>query len=258
MSGMFAFEPTDRPPEAIPPARRALSLAVQALAVCAALWPMLRGGFVYDDLWLVAQNPNLASFGKLWSSLGGSYWDFIDENSSRYVGYWRPLTSIALFVGHALGHGTSPAFHALSLVLHVIAVGLATALAWRLTGVPVVAFCVGLLFGLHPVQVEPVSWISSVNDPLAGMFGFAALLAFLAWRERGSRGLPLWSALWFACALLAKESALAVMPLLFAIDLGRPSPVRDAPPTRSLRPFLRPYATMLSVFALYYAARVVV
>src|SRR5690349_4617083 len=86
MSGMQAFEPTDRPPETTSLARRALLLGVQALAVCAALWPMLGGGFVYDDLWLVAQNPNLATFGQMWRSLGGSYWDFIDESSSRYVG----------------------------------------------------------------------------------------------------------------------------------------------------------------------------
>ncbi|HUR26677.1 MAG TPA: tetratricopeptide repeat protein [Planctomycetota bacterium] len=249
-------------PQAIPLARRALSLAVLALAASLALWPILRGDFVYDDLWLVARNPNLATFQAMWASLGGSYWDFIDAQSSQYVGYWRPLTTITLFVGHTLGHGSPTAFHAISLVLHVVASALVTALAWKLTRRYAVALCVGLLFAVHPVQVEPVAWISSVNDPLAGVFTFATLLAYLGWRERESRGLPIASAVFFLCALLAKESALAVLPLVFALDLGRPKPAgaadEDAPLARGLRPFLRPYATLLAAFVVYYTARVIV
>ncbi|HTF89436.1 MAG TPA: tetratricopeptide repeat protein [Planctomycetota bacterium] len=252
-------ETRDAPPDAIPLARRALALALLTLAVCAALWPMLRGEFVYDDLWLVAQNPNLASFGQMWHSLGDSYWDFLDARSSRYVGYWRPFTTLALYLGHALGGGWPPAFHALSLALHVAAVALVFALAWRLTRDLAIAFLVALLFGLHPVQVEAVAWISSINDPLQTVFGLGSLLAFVAWRERGSSGLPLLSAALFIGALLSKESAIAMLPLLFVIDLGRrPAAGTNEPLWRSLRPFVRPYATMLAAFALYYAARVVV
>ncbi len=259
MLRMQEFEPSDRPPIAIPLARRALSLTVQALAVCIALWPMLRGGFVYDDLWLVDQNPNLASFQEMWRSLGGSYWDFIDAHSSQYVGYWRPLTTITLFIGNALGNGTPTAFHAISLALHIVAIALATALAWRMTRDYALACCVGLLFGLHPVQVEPVAWISSVNDPLQGVFTLGALLAFVGWRERGSKGLPIASSTLFLCALLSKESSLAVVPLLFAFDLGRtPRGESDEPIARNLHPFVRPYATMLAACAIYYAARVLV
>jgi tetratricopeptide (TPR) repeat protein len=256
---MQGFEPTDQPPDAGPLARRALSLVLQTFAVCAALWPMLRGEFVYDDLWLVAQNPNLASFRQMWHSLGGSYWDFIDARSAMYVGYWRPMTTLTLYFGSAVGQGSPAAFHAISLCLHIVAVALCTTLAWRLTRDPLLAFFVGLLFGLHPVQVEAVSWISSVNDPLAGVFSFGALLAFLTWRERGSKGRPLAAAGLFLCALLSKESALAVLPLALAIDLGRrPGSGSDEPLLDNLRPFVRPFATLFAAFAIYYAARIVV
>ena len=256
---MQEFEPTDAPAAAIPLTRRALSLAVQALVVCIVFWPMLRGEFVYDDLWLVAQNPSLSSFQQMWSSLGGGYWDFIDPRSSQSSGYWRPLTTTVLYLGNSLGNGSPTAFHALALALHISAVALVSALTWRLTRDFALAFCVGLLFGLHPVQVEPVSWIASINDPLQGAFSLAALLAFLIWRERGSNGLPFSSAALFLCALLSKENALAGLPLFFVLDLGRRQRAgTDEPLANSLRPFMRPYATLLGACAVYYFARVLV
>lgn len=239
---------------------RALLVGFLALAVCVVLWPILRGEFVYDDLWLAAQNPSLQSFENLIGSLSGSYWDFIDARSSQYVGYWRPLTSIALFLGNLLADGAPRGFHALSLALHALAVALAFALALKLTCDLRVAFFVALIFGLHPVQVEPVAWISSINDPLQGVFGLAAMLAFLRWRERDARGLPLFSAALFLGALLAKESALAVLPMILAVDLGRA--VKNAQERDSLRlrlhPFVKPYATLCAAFALYYFARIFV
>ncbi len=243
----------------LPPARRALLLAVLSLAACATFWPMLRGEFVYDDLWLVAQNPSLNSFGDLLSSLGGSHWDFMDARSAQSVGHWRPLTMLSLYVGSMLGHGAPVGFHALSLVLHLIAIALVFELTRRIARDTTIAFFVALLFALHPVQVEPVSWISSINDPLQAVFSLATMLCFFAWRERGSPGLPLASAAWFLCALLAKENALAVPPLIAAIDLGRAGGTSTSGSWRArFQPFVRPYAMVFAAFALYYLARVVV
>ena len=82
-----------------------LLLAVLSLTACATFWPMLRGDFVYDDLWLIAQNPSLNSFGNLLSSLGGSHWDFLDARSAQFVGHWRPFTMLSLYTGSMLAHG---------------------------------------------------------------------------------------------------------------------------------------------------------
>ncbi|MBK8177490.1 MAG: tetratricopeptide repeat protein [Planctomycetes bacterium] len=238
------------------PWRRLLEAALLAAVVSVVLWPLLRGEFIYDDLWLVAQNPNLRDFGSMVHSLGSSYWDFLDERSAQYVGYWRPLTTVALYSGSVLGGGAPWGFHALSLALHLCAVLLAFELARRLLQDRRAAWFAALIFGLHPVQVEPVGWISSVNDPLAGCFTLAALLAHGCWRERGSRGLPLAPSFWFLCALLAKESAVAVIPLAVALDLGRAA--KDGKLGSALAPWRTAYGPLLAVFALYWAARVAV
>lgn len=239
-------------------AGHALACLALVLVVVAVFLPVLGGGFVYDDLWLAAQNPSLRGFDALVDSLGSSYWDFLDARSSAYVGYWRPLTSIALFVGHGLGDGSPQGFHIVSLALHTIAVLLAFAFAKRLTRDPWLALAAAALFGLHPVVVEPVAWISSVNDPLQAIFCLCALLTFQRWRERGSVGVPIATALSWLAALLAKESAVALIALIVAVDIARRDVDRSTPLRERMKPVGRAYGSLLAAFALYYVARIAV
>lgn len=242
-----------RPPG---PPRRALRelgwlVAVLALA-CVTMWPALRGGFVYDDRVLVLQNPLIRTWEGLRAAWGSAYWDFLSRETAERLGYWRPLTTIALFAGRALGGGAAWGFHALSLCLHLAATAAAFVLARRLLrSAPAAALCAAL-FAVHPVQVEAVAWISSVNDPLYGLFVLTGLAAHVAWRERGARGLPLAAASAYALALLAKENAVAFLPLVAALELGH---LRAPRPRAALA---RATLAYLSVSALYAAARMAV
>jgi tetratricopeptide (TPR) repeat protein len=195
-------------------------LAAALAAACAALWPALSGGFVYDDRVLVLQNPQIRSWEGLRSAWGAAYWDFLAPETASRLGYWRPLTSVALFAGHALGAGAAWGFHTVSLCLHLLAVAAAFFLARRLLRhAPAAAVCAAL-FAVHPVQVEAVAWISAVNDPLYGLLVLCALNAHATWRERGASGFPLAAAAAYALALLAKENAVAFLPLAAALELG--------------------------------------
>lgn len=73
-------------------------------------------------------------------------------------------------------------------------------------------FCAALLFALHPINTEPVNWISGRTDVLAGAFLFPAVWFLL----RGlAKGLPDFSsigALFFLCACLSKETAVFIFP----------------------------------------------
>ncbi len=237
-------------------------LATLLIATAHVLWPALDGAFVYDDRILVAQNPTLRSLAGLSRAWTGAYWDFLELEVASQLGYWRPLTAVALHAGWKLGGGAAWGFHAVSLALHLVATAAAFHLARRLARSAAVGFWSALLFGLHPVQVEPVAWISSVNDPLYGAAVLLALLAFHAWRERGSSGIPLLPCALFTVGLLAKENAAAFVPLALALDLGRrPREVgADRPPglAASLRPFWRAHGAFLAVALAYYLARVAV
>jgi tetratricopeptide (TPR) repeat protein len=215
----------------------------------------LTGEFVYDDHLTVERNPAFADAGALAASLGKPMWDFTGPENTAAVGYWRPLANVALATAHQIGGGRPFGFHALSLALHVAATWAAFRFARRLCGDLVCAFFAALLFGLQPVHVEAVSWLSAMNEPLCGLFVFLALDAFLAWRERGSNGAPVWAGIWLALGLLSKELAVAVVPLALAIDVAR----RRAGRERAWIPvMMRAYAPFLCALAAWYVARAAV
>lgn len=178
-------------------------LVLVLLAVTAGVHALaLDGAFVYDDELLIVQNAPLQR-GELWTLLSQPYF-------GQDHGYWRPLTSLCLWLGHAM-HGAS-GIHALALAAHLIATWFAFRIARTLLDTDRLALTAALLFGLHPVQVEGVAWCSALNDPLWLACGLGCLDAVL----RGRTGI---AAAWFALALLAKENALALLPIVLATPL---------------------------------------
>ena len=239
-------------------------LAIAALVVCTAFVyaPSLQGRFVYDDLLLVESNPRLSGASAFVDAFRRSYWEGYDAESAGEVGYWRPSSTIALALGRLFGGGAPIGHHVVSVLLAAAsAVAAFLFLRRLLRGYELAAFFGALLFALHPLHVESVAWISGVGDPLAATFVLLALERWLAWRERGSAGVPLASAAFALLAMLSKESGLAVLPLLLAVDLGReraPAEREAAGLAARLRPFWRGWHALVVVVVLYLGARAAV
>lgn len=200
---------------------------VLALAVLAAFWAGIFGEFVYDDLTLVARDPMLRDLGSLAELLTRPLWSGLPEISgadASAIGHWRPLTSLTLAIGYAVGGSpTNPIpFHLISLLLHALGTLAAFRLALRIFPASptqaIAAFFASLLFALHPLHVESVSWIAAINDPLFGLLSLLALSAWLKWRAADSQGIPLAAGGLFLCALLSKELAVGLIPIAFVLD----------------------------------------
>jgi Tfp pilus assembly protein PilF len=94
-----------------------------------------------------------------------------------------------------------------------------------------IAAIAAILFGLHPVHVENVAWLSSVNDLLMTVFLLASFLAYLNFRD--GRKPKLWmavSVLLFGLALLSKETT-AIFPVVifgFAVIFSSPRATGDS------------------------------
>jgi tetratricopeptide (TPR) repeat protein len=214
----------------------------------------LRGEFVYDDLTLIAQNPNLHDPLDVKAWLTRPLW-------GEQLGHWRPLAGLAFAAGWTIAGGEAWGIHAIALAAHAAAAALAFGLAVRLLAGPRpatprearAAGLAALLFALHPAQAEAVGWCAALNDVLWGLGALVAMRAFLGWRDRGSRGQPAGAALAFGLALLCKETALCVPLLLASIDVAR---ARE-PGTAERRPW-RGYASFALVLAAYVLARAAV
>jgi tetratricopeptide (TPR) repeat protein len=167
--------------------------------------------FVYDDTTQILQNPWLTSFSYLPRYFTSHVWAFANIAGA----YWRPLFLIWLLL-HRILFGAHPAmWHLDSVLLHVAATGFVYLLARRLTRDRAAGLIAALIFGLHPALIESVAWISGVTDPLLAVCLVPAFLAFLNWRESRS---PRWlaaSLVLYALALMSKEPAIVLGPLIF-------------------------------------------
>ena len=78
-----------------------------------------------------------------------------------------------------------------------------------------------LLFGLHPVHIEAVAWISGVNEPLLAIFFLASFLCYLKSAERigQQQSQRVWwlggSLSFYVLAMLEKETAVVLPAIVF-------------------------------------------
>jgi tetratricopeptide (TPR) repeat protein len=169
------------------------------LVTAAVHLPSLRGEFTnFDDDVYVTENPDVRR-AQIASILDPRHYTASD---------WTPLVLLTHVVEHS-GFGLNPLpYHATNWLLHIATTGLAYGL-YRAVGVGLIpALLGGLLFGIHPLQVENVAWVASRKTLLAGLFGVGSVLLAL----RGRLG---WAFVAFLAAALSKGTAV-VVPLWIA------------------------------------------
>ena len=200
------------------PARGAPPLALLglALAVAACYATAFLGDFQFDDLNVIVREPRVASLPAWWASLPGI----------------RPALKLSFALNQASGLGLL-GFHLANVGIHIVNALLAYGVLSRLgPRVPGAALLGALLFALHPVQTEAVTYVSGRSSSLSATFALSSVLLWLEGRVRGkpvlSRAL---SPALFLGSLLVKESAI-VLPfglLLVLASFGpRPFRWRDA------------------------------
>ena len=173
-----------------------LSLAVFiAVLACLVFLPALGNGFInWDDDKNVYDNTFIRSLdARLFTSA------FLDYP----VDYWRPLTWMSHAVDYAIW-GLDPFGHHLtSIILHGINTLLVVLLMIRLleavrntspgAGLSdrmmfTAAGTTGLLFGLHPLHVESVAWISERKDLLCAMFFLLSIMMYTGYISEAGAG----------------------------------------------------------------------
>lgn len=188
-------------------------------AVCAVHWPVLSARAISfdDDLYLtdnpLVQNPSWRSAGRIMAEV---------LEPSRVIGYYQPLSIITVMLDYAAGgrvENPRP-FHRTSLALHAANTALVIVLIYMLlpflAGTPArggepgvdaarpapgqaaagsgrawIAAGVGLLFGLHPLTVEPIAWVGERKTTLSALFSLGCLIVYVCyavnrrWNPRG-------------------------------------------------------------------------
>lgn len=188
-----------------------LAPALPALAIWLVWWPALPASFQFDDWNVIVDNSRVHSLAAWWQSMPGI----------------RPLLKLTYALNGSLA--LEPlGFRLVNVSIHAIN---ATLVWWLLrerglrAGLTLgdaqrAAVLAALLFALHPVQTEAVTYISGRSSSLAACF---CLLSACCWvrseSSRDVRGSYVWLAACgtsYLAAVASKETAL-VLPLALAL-----------------------------------------
>lgn len=192
--------------------------------------PSLWNGFVnWDDHIYVYENDDIRSINI----------DFLKQAcTSFYFKNWHPFTMISYALDHAVWEMNPFGYHLTNVILHsantflvlllivrLIAAGTMNGLSNSRKGI-VAATVTALLFGIHPIHVESVAWISERKDVLYAFFYLLSILAYIKYAAKSAKALDSYSLslIFFVMALMSKPMAVSLPLVLIVLDyypLGR-------------------------------------
>ncbi len=182
---------------------RFLAPALILAAVFLAYLNSFQGAFQFDDYNVIVDNARVHGLAAWLGDLGGI----------------RPLLKLSYALNWMAGPGPW-GFHLVNLAIHgangILVFALSRRLASDDEGSNWVALSVALVFVLHPVQTEAVTYICGRSTSLMTLFYLASMVACIRSRETASRAWNLFSALLFLLASLTKETALT-LPLALVL-----------------------------------------
>jgi protein O-mannosyl-transferase len=194
-----------------------LSCAGILVLVAILYWPVLDYSFLaLDDEYGVATNPGIRDL----SLRTVRFLFFEDQRDFRYF----PLAYLSFAVDYALSGLDAGAFHRTNLLLHLANTALVFGLIRTLSRDTLAAAVASLLFGLHPLQVESVAWVSSRKNVLFLFFFLLSIFAYLGYvrtapaRRAFSLGCLAGSVLLFFLSITAKTTAVTLPAVLLLID----------------------------------------
>lgn len=229
------------------------ALAAFLIAGLLAYAPALNGELIWDDEYLVGQNPFYQS--PVFAIEVFRHYLFFDSFSI----YYRPVQNLSYMLDYWVWAGNPFGYHLTNVLLHAASGFLLFRVLRRLleglleaATAPIRdadAFVVAIVWTVHPIHNAAVAYISGRADSLASLFALSSwLLVWKAWEisSRGKRcGVFALAGLSMLLALCSKEIALMWL-VLFLLHLF----VFEK--KQSLRPKLATLAGVAFVFGIYF------
>ena len=124
----------------------------------------------WDDDFNISKNPNLRNLD--WANVKSIF-------SSHVIGNYNPLATLSFAIEKHFWGLNPGVFHTTNVLLHLVCTFLAYRFV-RLLELPIWgAVAVAILFGIHPMKVESVAWITERKDVLYSAFYLGALINYV-------------------------------------------------------------------------------
>jgi len=173
--------------------------------------PALNNGFVnWDDDYNLANNTNTALL--TWENI-------VKIFSEPVIGNYNPLPILTFTIERAIFGLNPTVYHVNNVLLHLVCVFFIYRIFRSLNLSALAAGAGALLFGIHPMRVESVAWVTERKDVLFGAFFLAALWFYIQYVKTGYAKKYFYTALGlFFFALFAKIQAVSLPLTMLLVD----------------------------------------
>jgi len=133
--------------------------------------PSLSNGFIGgDDFNYVVRNPLIRDLS--WPGIKNIF-------TSIHLGLYKPLTMLTFALEYHFFKLDPHIYHLTNVILHLLNALLVFWLILLLSRKAWVSLIVALLFGIHPLHVESVAWVSERKDVLYSLFFLSGIIAYI-------------------------------------------------------------------------------
>ena len=183
-----------------------------------AFLPAVRNLFItFDDMEYVVENPFIKGF-----SMSNLKAIFLGDANN--LGNYHPLTLLSYIVNYSFSELHPAAYHLTNILVHLantLLVFQLSLLLFARLGTPrenLLSAITALLFGIHPLHVESVAWVSERKDLIYTCFYLLSLISYIRYLDRKATKNYLLSLLFFIMSLLSKGMAVTLSLSLVAVD----------------------------------------
>ena len=194
-----------------------LAGSVIALGALAAYYNCLFTPFIFDDLPVIVENASIRHLWPIWDALS-------PPRASGMTASGRPLFNLSLAINYALGGLAVWGYHALNVAIHILA-------GWTLFGIVrrtllrpglrerfgsaafPLATAVAVLWTIHPLQTESITYVVQRAESLMGLFYLLTLYCFI----RGSESIR--SGWWYSLCVAACLLGMATKEVMVSAPL---------------------------------------
>ena len=176
------------------------------VAVIVVYLNIFRNDFVWDDKFFVLEREEIKDLGNIPA--------FFTQDVE---GLYRPVRTVFYAVSYALWKENPIGYHVNAILIHSIVSILVYLIILKISGKIKLSFLAGLLFALHPVHTEAVTFITANFDLLGIVFYLLGFFYYLKASENGKYYTV--SVLFFLLGVFANEFGVTLPLVLVCYDL---------------------------------------
>ncbi len=197
------------------------------VTVFCSFYPCLKNTFVWDDRLYLLENLHYRGFN--FTNIFWMFTNFVDAN-------YHPLYWISLALDYTLWKMNPAGYHLANLLFHILNTLLVFILIPQIIHTlktpdtvktiyqtTVAAFIGSLFFGLHPLRVEPVSWLCARGDLMCCFFYLLTVICYLKMAEKKDghhkKRWFLLSLVFFVFSLLSRAWGITMPAILILLDM---------------------------------------